>query len=229
MNALLKSFASRLLSAGEFSALRHLVLEFRISRNHRCGLRKMRQMSWSPPLKLNLGSGAHCKEGYLNVDMFPGGDLTLDLRRGLPFESNCCEEIFSEHCLEHFDYPHPVSHLLQECLRVLKPSALLRFSVPDTEWALLSYAKGPAADYFQTCKANAWHPNCETRLEHINHHFRQGGEHRFAYDEETAKKLLQDLGFQEVKRVSFDGRIDSQHREIGSLFISARKPAAPSV
>ena len=30
--------------------------------------------------------------------MFPGGDLTLDLRRGLPFESNCCEEIFSEHC-----------------------------------------------------------------------------------------------------------------------------------
>jgi predicted SAM-dependent methyltransferase len=174
-----------------------------------------------------LGSGTHCKAGYLNVDMFPGGDLTIDLRRNLPFESNCCEEIFSEHCIEHFDYPETVARLLEECFRILKPSGLLRFSVPDTEWPLLSYAKGPAADYFQACKAKPpWHPSyCETRLEHINYHFRQGDEHRFAYDEETAKKLLQGVGFQEVERVSFDRNIDSQHREIGSLFMSARKPA----
>ena len=143
MKALLKSFVSRLLSPGELSALRHLLSEFRISRHHRCGLRKIKRMSWSAPARLNLGSGAHCKDGYLNVDVFPGGDLTLDLRRNLPFESNCCEQIFSEHCIEHFDYPDAVSHLLQECLRILKPSGVLRFSVPDTEWPLLSYAEGP--------------------------------------------------------------------------------------
>ena len=93
----------------------------------------------------------------MNVDVFPGGDLTLDLRRNLPFESNCCEQIFSEHCIEHFDYPDAVSHLLQECLRILKPSGVFRFSVPDTEWPLLSYAEGPAAEYFQACKVN---PSC---------------------------------------------------------------------
>ena len=141
MKALLESFVLRLLSPGERSALRHLLSEFRISRHHRSGLRKVRRMSWSAPLRLNLGSGPHCKDGYLNVDMFPGGDLTLDLRRNLPFESNSCEEIFSEHCIEHFDYPDSVSHLLQECLRILKPKGLLRFSVPDTEWPLPDYAK----------------------------------------------------------------------------------------
>jgi predicted SAM-dependent methyltransferase len=227
MKALLKSFVSHLLSPGERSALRLLLLEFRISRYHRCGLRKIRRMSWSAPIKLNLGSGTHCKDGYLNVDMLPGGDLTLDLRRNLPFESNCCEQIFSEHCIEHFDYPDTVSHLLRECLRILKPNGLLRLSVPDTEWPLVDYPKGPAADYFQACKANpSWHPSyCETRLEHINYHFRQRDEHRFAYDEETARKLLKAVGFQDIKRVSFDPSIDSQHREVGSLFMSARKPA----
>jgi hypothetical protein len=47
--------------------------------------------------------------------------------------------------------------------------------VPDTEWPLLSYAEGPAAEYFQACKVNpSWHPSYrETRLEHNNYHFRQ--------------------------------------------------------
>ena len=115
MKALLKSFVSRLLSPGELSALRHLLSEFRISRHHRCGLRKIKRMSWSAPARLNLGSGAHCKD------------------------------------------PDAVSHLLQECLRILKPSGVFRFSVPDTEWPLLSYAEGPAAEYFQACKVN---PSC---------------------------------------------------------------------
>jgi predicted SAM-dependent methyltransferase len=110
-------------------------------------------------------------------------------------------------------------------LRILKPNGLLRFSVPDTEWPLVDYPEGPAAEYFQACKANSWHPSyCETRLEHINYHLRQRDEHRFAYDEETARKLLKTVGFQDVKRASFDRSIDSQHREVGSLFMSARKP-----
>src|ERR1700747_2678592 len=88
------------LSSGEESAMRHLVTELRISHYRRKGIRRIRQGSLS-------------KRGYLNVDLFPGGDLTLDLRRGLPFESNCCEMIFSEHFFEHIDYPEPVCYLLR--------------------------------------------------------------------------------------------------------------------
>src|ERR1700737_2418640 len=227
MNKHLSLLASWLLSSGERSALWRLLREFRVSHYHRSGLRKIRRMSWSRPAKLNLGCGTHRKDGYLNVDLFPGGDLTLDLRRNLPFESNCCELIFAEHCIEHIDYPDPVSHLFRECFRILAPNGLLRFSVPETEWPLTDYAKGPDAEYFSACKEHSWsHPKyCTTRLEHINYHFRQGGEHRFAYDEETARKVLESVGFEDVRRVSFDPSMDSRHREVGSLFMSARKPA----
>ncbi|MES2982582.1 MAG: methyltransferase domain-containing protein [Verrucomicrobiota bacterium] len=217
---------SRFFSPGERVALLLLKTEFRISRYHRNGLRKIRKMSWSRPKKINLGSGSIRKDGYLNIDMFPGGDLTLDIRRRLPFESDCCEQIFSEHCLEHIDYPSTISNLLRECLRILEPNGILRFSVPGTEWPLTDYAKGPDAPYFRACDEHAWHPkNCTTRMEHINYHFRQKNEHRFAYDEETATKLLKTVGFTDIRSVEFDPSIDSKHREIGSLFMVARKPA----
>jgi len=216
----------KLLSSGEKSAIHHLVTELRISHYHRKGVRRIRRRSLSMPRKINLGSGSVCKRGYLNVDLFPGGDLTLDLRRGLPFESDCCEMIFSEHFFEHLEYPEPVCFLLRECLRVLRPGGVLRFSVPDTEWPLHDYRDGPEAPYFLSCKENSWwHPSyCTTRLEHINFHFCQNGEHRFAYDEETLSKVLDLAGFNDIKRVDFDPELDSEHRRVASLLISARKP-----
>jgi predicted SAM-dependent methyltransferase len=186
----------------------------------------MRRMSWLRPTRINMGCGSYLKAGFLNIDLFPGGDLTLDLRRGLPFESDCCEMIFSEHFLEHLDYPSPADRLLRDCLRVLRPGGTLRLSVPDTEWPLTDYSEGMDAPYFQACVKHEWHlGNCSTRLEHINYHFRQGDEHRFAYDEETLTKILERTGFCDVKRVRFDSAIDSTHREIGSLIVVARKPA----
>jgi len=224
----LPSFISQFLSPGIRVALRRVREEYHISRYHRQGMREIKRRSLARPARLNLGCGPYPKEGYLNVDIFPGGDLTLDLRRPLPFESECCQFIFSEHCFEHIDYPDVVSDLLQESLRILTPGGVLRFSVPDTEWPLLDYAKGPEAEYFRNCKKeNFWyHPKyCSTPLEHINYHFRQNGEHLFAYDENTATKLLERVGFQDVRREKFDPAMDSPHRELGSLFMSGRKPA----
>src|SRR5262249_53260999 len=147
------------------------------------------------------------------------------------FESDCCEVIFSEHFFEHIDYPHPAYDLFHECLRVLKPNGELRVSVPDTAWPLIDYSKGRDAGYFRACTQYYWfHPSyCSTRLEHINYHFRQGDEHRFAYDEETLRKVLEEVGFGDISRVGFDPSIDSKHREIGSLVVIARKPAQSAV
>jgi hypothetical protein len=101
---------------------------------------------------------------------------------------------------------------------------MFRLSVPDTEWPLTDYSGGIDAAYFQACVQHEWHPgNCSTRLEHINYHFRQGDEHHYAYDEETLKKALETAGFCDVKRVGFDSDIDAKHREVGSLFVVARK------
>jgi len=226
MNRLFVAIKRWLFSPGERAALRTFQAERAIAAHHRAGLRQIRRQSLSRPAKLNLGCGPHRKPGFLNVDLCPGGDITLDLRLGLPFDSGCCELIFSEHCFEHFDYREPITLLLSECLRILRPGGELRFSVPDTEWPLTDYRDGLDAPYFKACEQHGWHPKVDTtRLEHINYHFRQNGQHRFAYDFETAEKLLKGIGFVTIQRADYDPSLDSEHREVGSLFVSARKPA----
>jgi predicted SAM-dependent methyltransferase len=224
MRSLAKAIPSRLLSRSEHAALDRFFTELQISRYHRRGLRRMQEDGLNRPKRLHLGCGSIQRKGYLNVDLFPGGDLTLDLRRGLPFESACCEMILSEHFFEHIDYPEPVTSLLRDCFRVLKPDGKIRISVPDTEWPILDYPKGDNSDYYRACLEHNWHPtDCKTRIEHINYHFRQNGEHLFAYDEETMRLVLEGVGFREVQRASFDPQYDSKHREVGSLVVSAAR------
>jgi len=229
MKVSLSSIACRLFSPGEAAAIRMFFTERKIMSQHRKGLKQIKRRSLSRPVKLNLGCGRSPKVGFLNIDRQPPADLTLDLRKGLPFESDCCELIFSEHCFEHFDYPEPVSYLFRECLRVLKPGCALKFSVPDTEWPLKGYPIGPNAPYFKACREYGWHPeDCTTRLEHINYHFRQREEHRFAYDFETAEKALKAAGFTDIQQRAFDPSLDSENRRAFSLFMSALKPSYPN-
>ena len=147
MNHLIQSALQSLLSHGEIAALRTFREERTIAAHHRFGLRHIRSQFLSRPARLNLGSGPHRKQGFLNVNSMPGGDVTLDLRLGLPFESNCAELIFSEHCFEHLDYPEPITFLFRECVRVLRPGGTLSFSVPGTEWPLTDYRDGADAPY----------------------------------------------------------------------------------
>ena len=60
-------------------------------------------------------------------------------------------------------------------------------------------------------------------MERINYHFRQVGEHRYAYDYETLSNTFQAAGFVDVRQVEVDPCLDSEHRRIGSLIMSGRK------
>lgn len=219
------ALARKFISPGQERAICQFLAETRMAGLHRRGLREARKRGLTRPTKINLGSGDACKPGFINTDLCAGADVVVDLRRPLPFEDACCDLIFSEHCFEHFDYPHAIGALLKECYRVLKPGGRLTFSVPLTEWPVSDYASGDDAPYFRTCRELGWHSGCTTRMEHINDHFRQGGDHRFAYDEETALKLLRELGFVQARGRDFDPALDSEHRRVGSLFIDAYKPS----
>jgi hypothetical protein len=63
-------------------------------------------------------------------------------------------------------------------------------------------------------------------MEHINYAFRQGNEHRFAYDFETMKHILEKSGFIEVKRRDFNYELDSDERKLGTLYVEAIKSVA---
>lgn len=193
---------------------------------HAIGVGKARKLSDRTDLKLQLGCGTRLKKGWVNIDLRASADIRLDLFRPLPFHNDSVDIVYSEHFLEHIDYPDAAMKLLAECLRVLKPGGVFSVGVPDTEWPLLEYARVRQEGYFRTAKQQ-WHPSwCETDLEHINFHFRQGGEHRFAYDFTTLEKALSRSGFINVRRREFNPGLDTEERRLGTLYVDAVKPGA---
>ncbi len=79
-------------------------------------------------MRLNLGCGERKKDGYVNVDLCGNPDQRVDLSVfPWPWENDSCDEVYSEHFLEHVaDYEKTVL----EMHRILKPNGVLHFKVP---------------------------------------------------------------------------------------------------
>jgi predicted SAM-dependent methyltransferase len=134
--------------------------------------------------------------------------------------------IYSEHFLEHFDYPRDITHLLAECYRVLEPSGIHSFAVPDGELVLRYYA-ARANDPDMAQAQLRWNPAwCKTQMDHVNYCMWQNGEHRWYYDEETMRLLLKSVGFVEIQRREFDPELDQEMRRVGSMYMQCSKPSA---
>ena len=239
MKRRIQSFLARAVSPHFADAFITLGAELSTARVHRRSRRRMRSLRNPRSLHLNLGCGAHRLDGFLHLDMAPGVDYRVDLRRPIPLPDGCAERIFSEHFLEHLAYPGEADGFLRECCRLLEPGGELLVSVPDTEWPLREYATG-GTEYLAACADSGQirHPECETFLEHINYHFRQRSSrrrethfecHRYAYDRETLSHALARCGFADIEERDFDPALDQASRGVGSLRLRARKQgsAAP--
>jgi len=204
-------------------AVRQLGVELGMSLRHGFAVRKAQKLLSIPPVKLNLGCGPNSKAGWLNIDLFDSrADLRLDLRKHWPFPDGSVSYIYSEHVFEHFEFYGEVPHFLAEALRILQPGGVFDVGVPDTEWPLRGYGN-PNHDYWAF--APKVHPeSCQTQLDHINYHFRQGEQHKYAWDEETLAKALETSGFVSIERRGFDPELDSESRKTGTLYMRAIKP-----
>ncbi len=214
-----------MISAGLRSALRLMRQEAVIWWRHRRGIRAARRYASARSLKLNVGCGGNAKPGWVNIDLIAGADLQLDLREPIPLADGSAQLIYAEHFFEHLDYPGPASRFLAECRRLLEPGGMLSIGVPDTRWPLLDYGLDVADGYFAAASVHRWHPAwCRTRLEHINYHFRQNGEHRFAWDFETLEQALREAGFETVRQREYSPRLDTASRAVGTLYVDATVP-----
>ncbi len=223
---MVRQFIKRKMTYGLRSAIRNVLNEIRIFRSHRLGVCRARQISNQEHLRLHIGCGPKPKKGWINIDLSPHADLTLDMREALPFRDNSCSMVYSEHFFEHLDYPLHAKSFLKEYYRVLEPGGLFSVGVPDTAWPIDEYAGIRQDNFFKIGKERHWHPEwCRTKMEQINYHFRQNGEHRFAYDLVTLVQMMRDAGFQEIKQRDFDPQLDSADRELGTLYVNAIKPA----
>jgi len=238
--AALREFVKSRTSPALRKAMRGVHTEWQIARLHRQGVKAAARFAGMRPLRLNLGSGYRPKAGWVNVDLGERADVTLDLREPLPFPSNAAAEIYTEHFFEHLSYPNldePTAWeverpgcrsealtFLRECLRVLQPGGLLDIVVPDAECMLTDYAMRHSQPFL---RAPWWGPQwCDTPLHCLNYVFRQGTEHKYAYDEETLGNVLAQAGFTGIRRRPFDPDRDAPNHELASLCMQATKAHA---
>jgi SAM-dependent methyltransferase len=217
-----KEYAKTHTSKGFVNALRNAKGEWRIARLHHSEQKKVGPFLLRPEKKLNLGCGPNPKPGWINIDLFDSrADLRLDLREKWPFADASISYIYTEHVFEHFELLEEVPHFLSEAHRLLEPGGLFDVGVPDTEWPLRAY--GDAGNPYWPFSKMIDPEWCETQLDHINYHFRQGPEHKYAWDYETLARTLQRFGFTKITRREFDPALDSETRKNGTLYVKATK------
>ena len=222
---MIRQFIRKQTTYGLRVSFRHVLREMKILRKHRQGVRQARKLSGQQHLRLHIGCGPKVKKGWINVDLSSRADITLDLREPLPFPDNSCSIIYSEHFLEHLEYPLHAKSFLRESYRVLEPGGVISIGVPDTEWPIAEYAGTRCEDYFKISKERCHPAWCQTQMEQINYHFRQDGDHQFAYDFVTLAQALGSAEFQGIKRRDFDPDLDSIDRKLGTLYVTALKPS----
>jgi predicted SAM-dependent methyltransferase len=178
---------------------------------------------------LNIGCGDRPHRDFVNIDYnwIPGIDLCWDISQSLPFESESIQGIFTEHCLEHLSLQH-AQYFLAEAWRILKLGGRIRIVVPDAEIYINTYldwrkgqkhifpsGEGPTTSLFSPIMA-------------VNNIFRNYG-HKYAYDFDCMRLLLENCDFSEVARCHFmDGLdplllIDTESRRHESLYVEAVK------
>jgi len=210
---------------GVSQAAQRLLQELKAAVRHDAAVLRLERAAHEPPHKLHLGCGPNVKDGWINIDFAKHATYPLDLRNSWPFPDDSCEIIHSEHLFEHLEYPGEVRSFLGEAYRVLQPGGRLSTGVPETEGLLVAYADKSQREQIAPRLREKWHPVwCDTAMHSVNYHFRQGTEHKYAYDLETLARVLEQSGFEKVARREFDPGLDTEERQEGTLYVDGFKP-----
>jgi predicted SAM-dependent methyltransferase len=189
-------------------------------------------------VRVNIGCGDNPTQGWINLDVASHpGVYFWDCRSDLPFSDGAVAAIYSEHFFEHLDLESEARPFLRECLRCLQPGGVLRIVVPDAGAYLRAYS-GPWETLAKMRPldgtANGWRDRClgqvyQTKMQFMNAIFRQGYQHKYAYDDETLVLVMREAGFPDAVVQQFGISIDpemvpdSNDRRTESLYVEALK------
>ncbi len=193
-------------------------------------------------MNLHLGCGARIEPGYVNIDMDPPADVRHDIRTGLPYQANSVDLIYCEHTIEHITRQEAVD-LLRECVRVLKPGGVARFSTPDLQRLAANYigardTKRYAADEYRSeaglpikgdpikfYEAVGWVPSSPCEM--MNGGMRMWG-HQYLYDQEELARVAAEAGFallgwRPYRETKIEGMITEGRPFLGELIVELTK------
>ncbi|MBV1957664.1 methyltransferase domain-containing protein [Streptomyces sp. BV333] len=228
-----RALASPATTHGLARTLRSAAKEAELHRHHRASLAGLPDGVLQPsPAKVQIGGGGHRIDGFFNIDIVPPADLLWDVREGLPLADESTQEIFSEHFLEHIDYPRSAKTYAREAFRVLTPGGRLITGVPDAAFVLSQYPAGQEQAEEMIAR---WYTKRDCRkdintyLDLINYVFRDQDDdptynpHYWAYDFEKLSQLFTEAGFTTVAPWNFDPSVANPKRQWASVYVIATK------
>ncbi|RPJ79075.1 MAG: methyltransferase domain-containing protein [Alphaproteobacteria bacterium] len=170
------------------------------------------------PIKLELGAGvSRSLDGWTTIDRSYACDISLDLSFPLPFPNNCVSIIYSSHLLEHFSYPEPMTNILAECYRILKPYGIFSIAVPNAGIYLKAYFYPEEFEYEKYCRYKpAFQFN--SKIDYVNYIAYMDGNHHYMFDEENLLVILTDAGFRNVRLRDFDPTLDLENRRYETIY-----------
>ncbi len=154
------------------------------------------------PRGLHIGAEHYILENWFNVDLKPikPGVYYVDATQSLPFPEHSFDFIFSEHMIEHIPFDAGL-RLFRECLRVLKPSGVVRFATPNlcNVVAVLNDRDSETEAYLQWAVKEFDLPGDPFPKAPVvvNNFFRAWG-HQFIYDPDVLQCALEGAGFRDV-------------------------------
>lgn len=197
-----------------------------------------KQLLLQKNLYTNIGCGSlGLPDGWINLDYGKYKNVTYlyDCRKEIPFSDYSVKGIFTEHFFEHLDYTTEVPSFLRNCYAALQENGTLRIIVPDAQKYLFGYCQTgwdalkstrPLNDELEDQLMGIKY---ETKMQLINEVFRQGGQHKYAWDFETLRLTLMTAGFTKIYKMDYQKTcdeylaIDQLVRKPESLYVEAVK------
>ncbi len=192
--------------------------------------------------KLQIGAGENFLEGWLNSDIDLRSDekVYLDAKKSFPFEDSTFNYIFCEHTIEHLTYREGLT-MLSECHRVLEPGGKIRIATPDLHFLHDLYVsnKSELQKKYLKWAIKKFNIRClplDPTTFIINNFFKAWG-HKFIYDSNVLRYILENAGFIHIKRCHLNNSDDEELRrlenmgrmppvflELETMFFEATKP-----
>lgn len=151
---------------------------------------------------------------------WPPGIIRHDLRKGLPYEDNSVDYIYTSHFLEHVRKNEAIT-IIKECYRVLKPQGWIRIVVPDFKLLVNKYMKNELSveDFLKAL-------GMDSKKSFFNFLYSKD-RHKFMYDFQSLNTLLIICRFKNIIQKRFREStipdIDILDNRKESLHIDAQK------
>jgi len=193
--------------------------------------------------KLHVGCGLVLLDGWLNIlyesrqeygkvkEVDGRLRLNYNLLKKWPVNDNSIQFIAGSHFIEHLDLNHGII-FVKESFRVMKPGGVIRLSCPDLEVYARNYVSGNSS-FFENELIVEWcaFDQAKTPGEILAAKaYDSGGSHKWFYDLDSLKHILELAGFGDVKRCQrLEGRtpdlndIELAQRELETVYVEALK------